>query len=960
MIHNPVSATLEADLRVAISRHGLVLWLDADGIYTSFVDAQRAQPHRGYRVEAFRGSHLGLMLALEDAANGADKPPLVIHLPGFNEDAVRSTPLFELYAAGTRYRKSLDTLVTEAAAGHVRPQEIEDFLAQPGLSLAAADAWLTARLQGESGSPTAVLQAMRPAAALDQLLDEGAILGVTDRADGVAAWWSQLAAWCGLPPRWREVALPPDARHARDLAFGFASWVLCVEYVDDLKRAPVSEHLHEAAALPRPLREACRQLAEHLRERHPAFYRRTADETEALLADEVDHARAEDLGRIDTFRFEEDKVLLAAIEALQQQRWGEAATWAGDRGADGKRAASFWLREDPSRQSAWQLIAAAAALGEAIVQAGPQLGVSVHDPEPLSAAVTAYTRRGAAVDLAHRLLEQRRTALLYPQIPEFGALRARLDAVRRAWRVWADAWAVDFNRLCVARGFLPAAALQQRHLFDDVVKPLTLDPGTTAYFVVDAMRYEMAEELRQHFASSPDTVATLSARLAELPTVTEVGMNVLAPVARKGRLQPVFSPDNLSIEGFTTGEFRVRSPESRQRAMHDRVGGATCPWLPLDEVVSRDAGSLKRAVAQARLVVVHSQEIDSAGEKGVGTSVFDHVLQRLRAAWRLLRDAGVRRFVLTSDHGFLLLDDSARQAQNHGRTIDPQRRHVFSAAAADHHGEARVAMADLAYDAPSVHLMTPESTAVFEIGRRNLSFVHGGNALQERVIPVLTLTHKRPSGGSTTHYAVEASAAEGVAGMHCLEGRLNATADGSLGLAGPKELELALRVPEADGVQVEIVQVRGKARVGGGHFVATVGEGFEVFFRLTGSIDARVAVEVYHPSAAADVVPGITGERFQVAYVAAVAKERPEAAPPSPAAHTSWIEALEEAGHRLFFTHLSVHGTVTESEASELVGGPRAVRQLTNRLDDLVRKAPFRVRIESVAGVKRFVREGGE
>ena len=120
--------------------------------------------------------------------------------------------------------------------------------------------------------------------------------------------------------------------------------------------------------------------------------------------------------------------------------------------------------------------------------------------------------------------------------------------------------------------------------------------------------------------------------------------------------------------------------------MHDRVGGATCPWLTLEEVVSRDSASLKRSVAQARLVVVHSREIDNAGEKGVGPAVFDHVMQKLRAAWRLLRDAGVRRFVFTSDHGFLLLDDGAASAQAHGRRIDPKRRHVFSPVAADHAG----------------------------------------------------------------------------------------------------------------------------------------------------------------------------------------------------------------------------------------------------------------------------------
>jgi hypothetical protein len=41
--------------------------------------------------------------------------------------------------------------------------------------------------------------------------------------------------------------------------------------------------------------------------------------------------------------------------------------------------------------------------------------------------------------------------------------------------------------------------------------------------------------------------------------------------------------------------------------------------------------ALKRTVAQARLVVVHSQEIDSAGEKGVGPTGLRQVHAALRA-----------------------------------------------------------------------------------------------------------------------------------------------------------------------------------------------------------------------------------------------------------------------------------------------------------------------------------------
>src|SRR5690606_16703359 len=189
--------------------------------------------------------------------------------------------------------------------------------------------------------------------------------------------------------------------------------------------------------------------------------------------------------------------------------------------------------------------------------------------------------------------------------------------------------------------------------------------------------------------------------------------------------------------------------------------------------------------------------------------------------WQLLRDAGVRRFVFTSDHGFLLLDETAASVVTHGRKIDPKRRHVFSARGADHSGEVRVALADLGYEGVEGHVMFPETTAVFDTGRRSMSFVHGGNSLQERVIPVLTVVHRAAAGGSTVRYSVASSVFEGVAGMHCIQGRVELADQAAFDFGGPKEVELSLRVPESGDVRVELCQVRGKARIVGGAVLAT-------------------------------------------------------------------------------------------------------------------------------------------
>ena len=890
-------------------------------------------------------------------AAGTERVPLVIHLPGFTRESVKQTPLFEFYKAGKEYRKALDTLVTEAAAGRVRPDQIASFKAR---TLEEADTWLSTLLDDTGEGIAAQLRAMKPTVVFDDLLTGGEIAGRIVDHDDEDALWERLRAWIGLPASWRDTTLPPSRPRPEDVAFAAASWALCVEYANDLKRAPRSNHLTPVADLPGPVIDTCRDVAAHLRERHADFYQRTADETEALLADEVEQAQADDLGSIDTFRFEEDKVLKAALAALGDAAYDRADEWADLRVDTKSASTSFWLRDDPARQSAWQLIREAARLGQALSRAGERLGVRASDDGGLEAAVSAYVERGAAVDQAHRQLEQRRAALLYLQLPEFETLRTRLDGMRRAWRAWADAWAHDFNALCAAQGFLPEAPYQQRTLFDEVVKPLTQEHGTTAYFVVDAMRFEMGEELYRQLEGTPATTVMLKPRLAELPTVTEVGMNVLAPVAKNGRLQVSMASDGGRVQGFQTGEFRVSDPETRKRAMHDRVGGVTCPWLTLEEVVSRDSASLKRSIAQARLVVVHSQEIDNAGERGVGIAVFDHALQKLRAAWRLLRDAGVRRFVFTSDHGFLLLDEAATSAQARGRRIDPQRRHVFSPVAADHAGEVRVALADLRYEGPTTNVIFPETTAVFDTGRRPMNFAHGGNSLQERVIPVLTVVHRAAAGGSSVRYGVTAAVREDVAGMHCIEAKVEILAEQTLDFGSPKDIELALRVPDAEGVQVELCQTRGKARIAGSAVVATVGESFELFFRLSGTVDARTLIELHHPSAVADVVPCIPDARFAVTATRAPVLSAPTPATPVGVSDPNWLEQFPDPRVRQVFEHLAMYGTVTENEAASMLGGPRGLRRFALQFEAYSQKAPFDVRIDVVAGVKRYVREGSE
>jgi hypothetical protein len=141
----PISSELEQQLREQVQRNKLIVWLDAADQYSAFVDQlmqQRANGALNYDVKAYRGSYLELLLQLQELTGGVDKRPLVIHLPGFNKTSVATTPMLELYKAGTVFQKALPTLITDAAATRLPHDQIESYLAQENVDLEAADLWL--------------------------------------------------------------------------------------------------------------------------------------------------------------------------------------------------------------------------------------------------------------------------------------------------------------------------------------------------------------------------------------------------------------------------------------------------------------------------------------------------------------------------------------------------------------------------------------------------------------------------------------------------------------------------------------------------------------------------------------------------------------------------------------------------------------------------------------------------
>ena len=965
-----IATYLEEELKRKLRQRGIVVWLDKDNHYSNFVDNLIHRHHQDTffaPVIAFRGSYLELIIALEPHGNGLSPERLLIHMPGHNTDSICKTPVLELYRGGISFTKALKTLILEASTGHLSPAEIEAYLTQDIPNLTAAESWLQNALSQPRDGLAARLTGLTLEWILDGLLSPTKPLqfDIFNTAD-LDVVIDHLHRHTGLDRAFIDffhgvgIASPPEARPLKFTDFGdtFAAWLMCVEYTNDLTRLPHLEVLQPLSTqLSTPLKQVCLRLLGHLRDRTPDLYADKATIAEARLEEEISAIQPEDLGNIDTFQSEETAVLTAALTALNLEQWDKALHWSASR----TEAASFWLQRDPIRRIEWTLIKTAAQLGCQIQQQGR----SLHNATTLRDAIDLYTDSAYQVDRDHRRLEQERLKQLNSTLPHFSELQQACNQLRHYYRKWVDQLTQDFNMICQAEGFLPEADLQQRMLYDQVVHPLTQAKRKVAYFLIDAFRYEMATDLLADLEGAGTTVH-LKARYAELPTITAIGMNVLAPVQRAGNL--TLAGTN-GFKGFKTGEYTVSRPADRVRAMGERSIDKTgksnnknlCA-IDLAEVCHSSTETLKKRCGKAELIVVHSKEIDDAGEANSGTATFELWLQQIKSAWNHLKAIGVNEFIFTADHGFLIQDDTTQEIP-YGAKRDPSRRYILDQQARSEQGMVSVALSSLNYEGQEGYLLFRNDTAVFATGKAGATFVHGGNSLQERIIPVLSVSHRYKSDVVMAKYNLEAEALPESNNGSRMRLRLKPAPDAQsvFNFFDSTTVNIALRIPSRDDVQISI-----KAAIGAivkNQLIALNIDGswVEVLFDLKASQDDRVKVEAFYPDALKQVEPITLSDYFNVAgsLKSQTLENNPDSSQLSEKVTNDgdWQSNFEDEGIRQVFLHLQTHSSITEVELNNLLGNARKVRRFAVEFEEHLKKIPFSVQIETTSSGKRYVKQ---
>ena len=673
----------------------------------------------------YDGSMFELRVIVEPHVCGDVPEHVVIYLPGCVRDSNGSV-LMELEKAGECYEPSIKRLARNVLRQRYTDGVIDEILTPENVTYDDL-----ARMSSDmlSDEPPSILKVLfHDASGTDGIL---AAWLMSDARDVDIESKESIPELAKLLRSRLRLELPEDATLAKLRSIALR-YVLIGEFRSDLRGAPPATLAAVSAPKTKDDEKTVRDLAKRFRTYFAGLYPAMADRVEEELNLKNAGIPAEALGSIDTFRFEERALLTHCGELIATRTFDEALRLVAE------HEQSFWLDRDVGRKAQWEACRRMAELGQlADLVRSALTSMTNRTPDAWVAAYTAPTNGWYRVDQAQRRLEA------WVANMDDEAEERPLGVVRRAYEEVCHTMATGFTNALAKANWAVAESIHQTHIYSEVVVD---QPKPVAYFLVDAMRFEMGVELAERLP----TTAEVGVRHAvgALPSITPIGMAALQPgaaasfsvVEHGGKLgaqiEEVFLPDLASRRKFTA----ARLPQLLD--------------LALDELLSLPPSKLARKIEGTQVLVVRSQEIDHAGETGFTfqtPQVMDTVIDNLARAIRKLAAAGVEHAVVSADHGHLFFpvdrDESMRIESPGGAQIALHRRCWIGRGGTTPPGCVREPASALGY-ASDLDFVFPVGAGVFKAGG-DLAFHHGGPSLQELVLPVLTVRIKGQASTET-------------------------------------------------------------------------------------------------------------------------------------------------------------------------------------------------------------------
>ena len=722
---HPFHDYLCGQLEFKLKKYGIIVFYDPRREFEPFFDRELKDSGSDYGnlprvlvkgratyITRHEGSFFALRNAVEPIANLERPDPLIVYLPGVERDR-SSSVLMELEKSGTPYEPQLRRLARRVLNKRFNDAQIDEMLRPDSIGYNDIISFLH---QGEQGMSASVLRSIFDRARGEALISQW--LANDDKDNDIVDKDASLELLELIQSRLGLSVL--EHTTLSEARQKLLRYVLVGEFRLDLECGPP----RSVSMVPEPHSkehaERTRSVAATLRRNHANRYVNLANKVEVDLdlADaEVDAAR---LGNIDTFRFEERALLAYAGELICIHDYKKAL------GIVEGRRRSFWVDRDVGRQAQWEACRLIAELGHEIEKVRRAMGRTNGHPDKW---VEGY----ASKDGWFRVDElQRRLESWVANMDEEPEAEKALAIVRREHEELLKKMADGFAQVLRKAGWTVSGTLHQTRVYPEVVQTMG---GRVAYFFVDALRFEMGVELIRQLEGEQEL--TLRPAIAALPTITPVGMAALLPGASAS-----FSVGEHKAKLAATIEGTAMTGLS-ERLKFLKAKIPDVAEMPLGKLLGSTRSRLSKAIGDASLVIVRSQEIDALGEnidELTARAAMGSVIGNVARAIRKLASAGIENFVVSADHGHqfsIRKDDDMKTDNPGGDTLDIHRRCWIGHGGATPPGTVRVSGAELGYET-ELDFVFPTGLGVFKAGG-GLTFHHGGVSLQEIVVPVISL-----------------------------------------------------------------------------------------------------------------------------------------------------------------------------------------------------------------------------
>jgi hypothetical protein len=480
---------------------------------------------------------------------------------------------------------------------------------------------------------------------------------------------------------------------------------LPVELPKKLKDVPVTQQSSYQL-----IQEVCSQLRK--RKDVEEIYVEQAKRVSEELSLPKLFSKESNLGSINTFAFEDTTFFNAFKDQLISGNLSRAETLLN------QSTSSIWSTYDDDRRSSWMIGRKALS----IVRLVEKLADKEKNYTDINSVVNWYAQEVHELDTLHRELGK--------NIAELIAISEQLKEVHKlaidTYLGFTDSLQKTFQTIVAQVGFSALSVQRNINLYDKKVEPLVKSGKKTVYFLADALRYELASQLKSRLERASFDVE-LEPALAFLPTVTKYAMAALMP---KADVNLSLKLKGKKLEPFLSG-VESSSRDARMKYALSILGDkASWAW---------EKDILSDKYAKTDLLFVTTTEVDQAGENSPDNAqlLIEQALMKILKVSSKLKSEGYEEFILAADHGFVLLNDfkAGNKSEKPIGEWSLEKSRCLAGTGASNTDHLELRAADIGVPSEVDQFLFLKNYATYERGKQ---FFHEGISLQEVITPCLT------------------------------------------------------------------------------------------------------------------------------------------------------------------------------------------------------------------------------